>query len=109
MVKVYTASELHVVQLIKSQLEERGVACVMNNEYSAIARGDLVYTDTWPEIWVDDDQAKAANTVLAELASSSADQQDEWVCAGCGEVIEGQFSDCWNCSQPRPEGSPKVL
>jgi hypothetical protein len=24
-----------------------------------------------------------------------------WACAGCGESIEGQFSECWNCGRDR--------
>ncbi|MGH7830408.1 MAG: DUF7577 domain-containing protein, partial [Candidatus Binatia bacterium] len=23
--------------------------------------------------------------------------KEPWQCRKCGEVIEGQFTDCWNC------------
>jgi hypothetical protein len=26
-----------------------------------------------------------------------------WSCPGCGETLEGQFTECWNCGAARPE------
>ena len=28
--------------------------------------------------------------------------QDAWHCEGCGESIEGQFRQCWNCGRDAP-------
>ena len=29
-----------------------------------------------------------------------------WVCARCGERLEGQFAQCWNCGADRPAQGP---
>ena len=28
-------------------------------------------------------------------------EEPAWTCPGCGERIEGQFTECWNCGRER--------
>jgi predicted amidophosphoribosyltransferase len=35
-------------------------------------------------------------------------KREDWTCPGCGETIEGQFTECWSCGHEAPatEGEP---
>ena len=43
---------------------------------------------------------------LLESAHREAKSLPEWSCPECDEINPGTFDVCWNCSTPRPEGSP---
>jgi hypothetical protein len=30
-------------------------------------------------------------------------EASSWICANCGETIEPQFTECWNCGAAKPE------
>jgi hypothetical protein len=40
-----------------------------------------------------------ARELIAQLRTPVSG--DPWTCAKCGEVLEPQFSQCWNCGSPR--------
>lgn len=61
-------------------------------------------------VLVDETQAKQARRIAEEFDCSGAKPSNQpagrsWVCPNCGETIEPQFSDCWNCQTPRPDDS----
>ena len=45
-----------------------------------------------------------AGPVLAFLRGAPAQRHagERWRCAQCGESLEGQFTECWNCGASRP-------
>ena len=54
------------------------------------------------ELWVvDDDKASRARSILKKTMAPLASVKKSWTCNGCGEMIEGQFSECWNCGCDR--------
>ncbi|MBI2364070.1 MAG: hypothetical protein HYV01_03555 [Deltaproteobacteria bacterium] len=56
--------------------------------------------DCWPELWVVDDAKLAkAKSILKKTLAPLASVKKPWRCEGCGENIEGQFSECWNCGR----------
>ena len=103
MIKVFTAPALPEVELLRSVLENANIGCVVRNEYLTIPRGDLPFTDTWPELWVLDDRDRAqAEVIIAQAQTGDESATAQWICPGCGEAIDGQFSSCWNCETERP-------
>jgi hypothetical protein len=50
---------------------------------------------------IDDEKAGKAKRILKKTLAPLASVKRSWVCDGCGENIEGQFSECWNCGSDR--------
>lgn len=114
LVKVYTARDAMEAHFLKGLLEQDGIDATVMGESLAIARGDLPVTpETLPSVWVrQEDAARAAPIVDVFIDSKAEDEDsdedsvddlDSWTCSRCGESVEGQFTDCWNCEAPRPE------
>ncbi|MFH0813995.1 MAG: DUF2007 domain-containing protein [Pseudomonadota bacterium] len=100
---VYSAPNIALVSLIKNILEGRGIECWIKNEFLAGAVGELPPIECWPQLCVDDDKFSEASHVVEEALSSETDATKDWECKSCGEDIEGQFTECWNCGKSRFE------
>lgn len=96
------AAEDAEMQLLKGCLEEAGVGCFVRNENLAIARGEIPFSECDPELWIleDADLAKAGE-VLANWRKSRETIAEPWACPSCEEVLEGQFTSCWQCGTER--------
>jgi hypothetical protein len=57
--------------------------------------------DTLPSVWVPESQAERAIRLVA-LTQGGASEEGDWTCPQCGEDIEGQFTDCWQCGTAHP-------
>ena len=66
------------------------------------AYGELPMTfDTLPSIWLaPEDRARARQRIEQALHGKRSDLS--WVCPGCLERLEAQFTECWNCGAARP-------
>ena len=91
-----------MVGFLKAILEDHGIDCIIKNEHLSGAVGELPPIECWPEIWLTDESNYQKACTLIKNALH-ADEQGfvTWRCPSCGEVIEGQFTDCWNCGQAR--------
>ncbi len=88
---------------LESVLDAAGIRCLVRNRYLGGAIGELPLNEAWPEIWVlEDDDAARAERLIAEALAPAA-EATAWRCSGCGEDIEGQFAQCWQCGTARPE------
>ena len=92
-----------MIGVMKSALENLGIQCKLKNENLSDALGELPFIETWPELWItDDSREKEAISMVENLIKNPAvPNAESWVCISCGETIEGQFSDCWNCGQAK--------
>lgn len=103
MKKVYSRQDPLMIGHLKNVLESRGISCVIRNMYLAAAAGELPPIECWPELWVvDDARYSEAQAVLKETLAPLEIVKRPWKCAKCGEEIEGQFAECWNCGNIRP-------
>jgi hypothetical protein len=67
-------------------------------EQLAGAVGGLAPLDIWPELWVHDaDELEQARLLIAAAMTKSETQQTAWICHACGEKIDPQFTQCWQC------------
>jgi hypothetical protein len=96
--RLYTAQVPLMIDHLKNILESGGIECVVRNSYLAAAMGEIPPIECWPELWVvEDEQFEEAQAVLKGALSPVVGLEKPWQCKGCGEMIEGQFTECWNC------------
>lgn len=102
MKRVYRSLDRPLVHHVRNVLDAEGIRTVLRNENLAGAMGEVPFLECEAEVWVLDerDAARAAEILrygpLAPLAKGPG-----WRCA-CGEMLETQFTQCWNCGRERP-------
>lgn len=113
--KVYEAQNGPDAHLLRGLLESEGIPAVVRGVgILPFIESGLFRMGNRPTVWVLDDARfpraleivhgfrlnpeRAASAAGAAGAASDA----VWTCPGCGERMERQFSDCWNCGDPRP-------
>jgi len=83
-------------------LRAAGIACEVRNTTLAGAMGEIPFLECAPQLWIEHDADEPrAQAVLEELRRPPSGPA--WVCPGCGESIEPQFGECWNCGAGRPD------
>lgn len=95
MKRVFRADSLLQAQLVADTLASLGIPNHILNAYAVGAMGDLPYSQTSPEVWVDDtaQEAHAAEVISSLNTPVSADK----LCPHCGEINPGNFLSCWQC------------
>jgi len=85
-------------------LRAAGIDCEVRNTTLSGALGEIPFLECAPQVWIRNalDEARARE-LITQLRSPVAG--DPWICEKCGEVLEPQFSQCWNCGAGRPETS----
>ena len=100
---VYTAKHPTEAHLIKGMLEAEGIRAVVRGDQLYGAYGELPIL---PTVWIlDDTLAAYAERLVIEFLRGGAARKyghERWTCARCGEVLEGQFTECWKCGANRP-------
>jgi hypothetical protein len=93
----------HPVQAahLANALRAAGIACEVRNTALSGAIGDIPWLECAPQIWLADvrDEARARQ-LLDELRAPATGPT--WVCEHCGETLEAQFGECWQCGARRP-------
>ena len=98
MKRIHSAMDPLMVSHLKNVLATFGIKCVMKKMDLISAAGQLPPTECWPELWVvEDEKVVKAKAILKKTLAPLASVKKVWVCKNCGENIEGQFSECWNC------------
>jgi hypothetical protein len=102
MIKLDVKGSLAEIHLLKSQLTQAGIDCLIKNDHLAGAIGELPIFDCGPELWlIHDKQIYIAESHIASLKSESL--LSEWACSKCSEANDGAFEICWNCQSMRQE------
>jgi len=95
-----TADNLMIATLWLRMLEAAGIHCEIRNRYASAAVGELPADQVAPQLWLRDERDRiAALALLDEWRRPS--RLPSWTCRRCGEGVEGQFYQCWNCETPR--------
>ncbi len=103
MKKLYTHENRLIVFNLKNLLEEQGISCFIENEFSSSGAGVLAPVETWPEIWVSEDyQFEKAEKIITEMLRIKTHGVD-WICSICSESNSENFNICWKCNSPVPE------
>ena len=102
MQRVYTSSDPVSAGLVLSVLEAAGIRCLLRNQYLTGALGELPVTECWPQVWVlDERDEQRALRLIAEALPRDGAQGEPWTCGVCGERLEAQFQQCWQCGARR--------
>ncbi|MDH4173445.1 MAG: DUF2007 domain-containing protein [Betaproteobacteria bacterium] len=100
MQRVYSSYDLIAVHHARNLLEAEGIRAEVRNERLSSAMGELPPAECQAEVWVlEARDAQRAERLLREGARASG---PPWSCAGCGERMEAQFTQCWRCGAQRP-------
>ena len=93
---VYTHENTAIVQNARNLLDNNDIEGILKNEFASGGAGDLVPAETWPELWVLDDE-DYVNAVQLLAALSDKTNQPDWECQHCKEPNGAMFESCWNC------------
>ena len=105
MKSVYSARDVVDAHLVKTFLDEQGIESVVQGEALSNILGEIPVTrETLPSVWVREEDFDRANEAIAGFRADAAEGQagTPWKCPNCGEEIEPQFTECWNCGTSRP-------
>lgn len=100
---VYSSQNTMLVAHVRNLLQYRGIEAEMRNELAAGAAGELPPTDTWPEVWVPEEQYEEADNLVRTALFAEEVDAANWVCPRCGAENEGQFGQCWQCGGLCPD------
>ena len=100
MKRLYTDQNSLMIGNIKNILENHGIECIIKNFMLVGSVGELPPTVCSTEVWVVDDEKYAeAKIIFKDIFSEDKNNNSTWKCSKCGEIIESQFTDCWNCGE----------
>lgn len=100
MKRLHSGKDPLMIGHLKNVLATFGIQCVAKNVDLISAAGELPPVECWPELWVvDDEKFGRARAILKKTLAPLHSVKKPWICTGCGETIEGQFSECWNCGR----------
>ena len=104
MKQIHTAKHALEAHVIKGFLESHGIEAVVRGEYLTSGWGELPVDLC--SVWITDDTQfeQADRLLIAFLKGTLAGEPgaQDWQCPGCNELLEGQFTVCWNCGARRP-------
>ena len=110
MIRVYGARDSAEAEFVKGLLETEEIPTVIQGGALQAVLGEVpVSLESLPSIWVNPVDADRAMVIINELKTggpAATGTQQRWTCAKCGEVLEGQFTTCWNCGTERPGSAP---
>jgi hypothetical protein len=99
MKRVYCAANLPDAHLALHLLESEGIRARVFNENLQGGLGEIPFTHTYPEVWLENERdfARARELIKArELAPADTAMT---ICAKCGEENPRNFQLCWNCGE----------
>ncbi|ADO68277.1 putative signal transducing protein [Stigmatella aurantiaca] len=89
-------------RLLAGALEAAGLSVEVRGESLAPLSGEIPSTETWVEVWVLQEEEKAARELLAELETNQEAAGREVRCPRCAEDNPGNFDWCWSCGVDLP-------
>ncbi|MBM3343119.1 MAG: DUF2007 domain-containing protein [Betaproteobacteria bacterium] len=101
---LYSPRTVTDAHLIRGYLQSHGIETLVRGEFLAGGIGEL--PAGMCKVWVADDaNFERADRLLREFFRGDTARRlaaNQWRCAACGETLEGQFTDCWQCGAARP-------
>jgi hypothetical protein len=101
MKRVYTAESLVQVMHVKNVLAAEGIRAEMRNDRLGSVIGEIPFLETWPQLWVAELDFDRAQELIEQELHGPGLEEPSWKCRSCGEEVEGQFMECWNCGAER--------
>ncbi len=94
-------------EIAKGILEKNGIEVFVVRDDCGGMEPQLQMTEGI-KVLVPYSELKEASLLLKNLANKETgdnilQESESWKCSRCGELLEGQFTDCWNCGASRDE------
>ena len=106
--KLYTAQGIGDAHVMRGLLESAGINAVIRGDGVVPLQGGnlMLNIEVRPSVWVlEDDKYSQARDIVADYVTRQGENPGEpvstWNCSRCGESVEQQFSECWNCGTNR--------
>lgn len=104
LVRVFTAADPAEAQMVSDMLADAGIEATVQGSNLWAARGEIgLGTGTMPTVWVHAANVQQARELIDQREHGPAPDKPPWTCPRCGETIDGQFTDCWNCAGAESE------
>ena len=97
MIKIFAAENIQSAYLVQGMLHAAGVACRIFNEYAQGGMGELPFTHTYPEIWLENETDAAQARKIITRFELSMRQIGNHTCPLCGARSPDTFDICWQC------------
>ena len=102
MKRVFKDADPVLSGFVETLLVNAGIECTVRNQYLGGGVGGIPVNECWPEVWVlNDEDMNAAAELVERFLTTQTTTTSAWTCSQCGEHIEGQFAQCWNCGELR--------
>ena len=94
---LYSSDDIRGIGLVRSALDDAGIAYRDAERDHTVSRSDLLSRG------VDRRGQRVCESwgVAGMLLPSCHNIQSAWTCPSCGEKLEGQFGSCWKCGANR--------
>ena len=103
MTKVFVAKHPTEAHLVAGLLTTHGIEAQVRGEALFSVRGEVpVAGSTLPSVWVVDDSQITQALDLLKTDARAVGGDRPWTCVQCGESVDAQFQQCWNCGSPIP-------
>ena len=106
-VEVLVCYNILEAEIAKGVLEKNGIEVFVVRDDCGGMEPQLQITEGI-KVLVPSAQLQEASDLLKnmngpETSGKQAQEETTWKCDQCGELLESQFTDCWNCGAPREE------
>jgi hypothetical protein len=104
-IPIFTARDGVEAHFVRGLLQQQGIPATVVGDTPIVSFRPMTRSGS-PQVVVPAEHETAAGEVVAlyRRGEHRALPQNEpsWKCPSCGEMIEPQFTDCWNCRTPKP-------
>lgn len=97
MIHLKTSEHMAELMPLKTALEVANIECFIKNEFNGGGLGEIPFTETWPELWIQNEVDKPKALAIIDSLSTAPEAMSDWDCPKCQERIEKDFQLCWQC------------
>ncbi len=99
--RLYTAGNLPEAYLLLHMLSAEGIEAKVFNENAQGGVGELPFTHTYPELWVEEHLYQRARVIVDQFERPK-EPVGMTRCTHCGEANPDTFELCWHCGANLP-------
>lgn len=96
MIRIHLAQDIQQASLILHVLEQHDIKVNILNQYAQGALGELPFTQSYPEIWVEEIFSDKAKRLINNFEKLPLNDNIVY-CIRCNEVNPENFETCWSC------------
>jgi len=97
--RIYQARDLQQAHLLLHRLQQAGIRARVFNENAQGAIGQIPFTDTYPELWLEREADRERAEALIREFEAEPVVEGEVRCPHCGESHPANFELCWHCGR----------